>query len=182
MVKTEILPCCSRVISAASDTTHLPGWTLRCAPCSFIAESLHHDLQFASHDVELNDNSHSTYLVPPLAGQKPGSPGLFPEVGHAPAHQVVGAGACLRLHVLKPDALTGLIVDPRKLHRVSGLSIDKSEWRPRIAGNGPLVAHLQQCLQHEDGVPALRGQNILISLGIGLVLAPLDQFVVLKVS
>src|ERR1700731_3198119 len=64
MVKTEMLPRCSRVISASSDITHLHCWPLRRAPCLLIPSNLLHDLLFASHARELNDDSHFTRLVP----------------------------------------------------------------------------------------------------------------------
>src|SRR5260370_37009266 len=77
MVKMEILRRCSRMISAFSDTGHLPGWALRCAPCSLIAASLHHDFQFASHDGELNDDSHFTRLCRAACRPEAGLAGFY---------------------------------------------------------------------------------------------------------
>ena len=97
-----------------------------------------------------------------------------------PADQFISSRARLRQQILRPDAAPGLLVDHGKLHRASGYSIDEFKRRPCVSGNRPFISDLHQCLQQKNGVPALAGQDVFVSLGIDLVSLPLDQFVVFK--
>jgi hypothetical protein len=85
---------------------------------------------------------------------------LFPKMRQTPADQFIGSRTRLRQQILLSNALPGLVVDHGKLHRMSGFSIHKFERWPRVSGNRPLVAHLQQrlatkktaCWESPDGV------------------------------
>src|SRR5260370_15893826 len=54
------------------------------------------------------------------ASQVPGM--LFPEMRQTPVDQFVSSRTCLRLQILGPDTLPGLVVDHCKLHRVPGFT------------------------------------------------------------
>src|SRR6266849_10966026 len=194
MVNTEILPRCSRVISASSDTTHLHFSTRRCALVYLFrsAYNMTCSLQVMLPDTSRSNDRHHFKRQGGLHQSRGASSGpsarhaplsdpsrvrrpLFPEIRQTPADQLIGSRTFLRQQILRSDALPGLLVDHCKFHRVSGSSIDKFERRPGVSRNRPLVSHLRERLNHENDVPALRRQKIFVPLGIELVSAPLDQ-------
>src|ERR1700676_4402736 len=158
MVSTEILPRCSRVINASSDTACLHFLARGSAPGLLIAASLQHDLHFASHVCRLNDACHFIRRRPRLVARraKPKfTKTLLPEMRQAPAHQIIRARPFLRQQILRPDALSRLTVDHGKLDEVSGLAVDEPQRRPGISGNRPFIADPPEGLDTENDVPPL---------------------------
>src|SRR6476620_3406418 len=76
MVNTEMLPRCSRVISASSDTTHLHRWTPRCARFIHLRSAYIMTCNLQVMIGQLNDHHHFTWLCC-ADSKRSGSPSYF---------------------------------------------------------------------------------------------------------
>src|ERR1700676_412140 len=170
MVSTEILPRCSRVINASSDTTYLHFSAQPCAPVYLFRRAYNMtcklQVMFAiSRPIKLRLSFNIATPAPGRRawGERPDRPPaksqvlpevLGPEMRQTPPDQFVSSRTLPRQQIFRPEALPGLLVDHGKLHRAAGFSVDKFKRWPCVSGDRTFIPHLQQRLHHKHGVPA----------------------------